>query len=69
MINLEDNTVIFENKAHAIQSWAVWWRTPNGLFQNLGAALADALEIEFPFYMIRSVPVALAANDVYEERP
>jgi hypothetical protein len=69
MIDLEQNVITHGIEAHPILRWVVWWRTPSGLFQTLPDAKADAEQIEFPFYMIRSVPVALAANDVYEERP
>jgi hypothetical protein len=69
MIDLESKLVIHEGKGYKLESWAVWWRTPNGLFQTLEAALDDAESIEFPSHMIRSVPVALAEDGVYEERP
>lgn len=69
MIDLDNKLVIHEGKGYTIQSWAVWWRTPSGLHQTLESAMADAATIEFPSHMIRSVPVALAEDGVYEERP
>lgn len=68
MIDLEQGVITHDGVAHPITKWAVWWRTPSGLFQDLEAAKLDANDTEFPITMIRSIPVAIG-DGVYEERP
>jgi hypothetical protein len=68
MIDLQQGVITHDGVAHPIKSWAVWWRTPTGLFQQLEAAIMDAEQSEFPITMIRSIPVAIG-DGVYEERP
>lgn len=68
MIDIEQGVITHDGTAYPIKSWVVWWRTPSGLFQQLDNAIKDAISIEFPVTMIRSIPVAVGEG-VYEERP
>jgi len=52
-----------------IVRWEVWWRTVVGLHKKLDDALTAAILEEMPPMMIKAVPVAVADDGDYEEKP
>lgn len=71
MINLDNQTIIHEDKIYPIQSFQVWWLGPLGFVPTLATAQAihKSLQIEdAPFNVVwKAIPVAVAENGVYEE--
>ena len=68
MISLIHNKIILDDKEYAIESNAVWFQTPFGLFTNLGLALAACKASDMnPELCVRAV--AVAVGDIYEVYP
>lgn len=65
MILLDHNTL----DGKPIVRWEVWWRSPDGLHKTLDEALMSAMAAEMPPQLLKSVPVAIAEDGSYEERP
>lgn len=70
VINYDEKKIVIGERMEDIHEFQVWWRGPTGLAPTLDMALQlhALVGIDVPFYMSwRPVPVALAANGLYEE--
>lgn len=66
-LNLKDNIIEFNGKTYPIESWAVWFMTPMGLFQDQQEAVQRVGSNDMdPTAMVIPVPVALGPDGLYE---
>lgn len=68
MISLLESSIHdVHERSRTIDRWAVWFRTPVGLHSELSAAINWCTKNDMnPDLMIVPVPVAVAANGMYE---
>jgi hypothetical protein len=68
MIDLEAKTMGLTNRRIPIKEFAIWWRTPLGLTDDLDLAIKRSNECDFdPNRMVIPVVVALSDTGDYEE--
>jgi len=64
-ICLETGQMKINDIEDQIQTWAVWFLSPEGLFPNLQEARDSCIKLSYPQHLIRPIPVALGTK-LYE---
>lgn len=68
MINLEDKTIILNNKTSSISKFEVWFRIPIGITEDLDVAITKCREFDWdPKFTIVPVVIAWSDDGNYEE--